>query len=55
MANNTTIRRHVFYARNIRLNINESFHELRPGIYALEDCDTNGKLNKKYVIVEVKK
>ena len=48
------VAKHARYGRNLRVNLITAFHKLRPGIYALSDCDDNGALTIKYVIIEVK-
>ena len=45
--------RHITYANSIRNNV-EAFLVLRPGVFGLLDCNVEGKLTKKYVIIEVK-
>ena len=49
------VSKHARYARDLRVKIDTAFHLLRSGIYALSDCDDNGELTKKYVIITVKK
>ena len=50
-----SVSKHVRYGRDLRVNIDTSFHKLRSGIYALSDCCDNGELSFKYVIIEEKK
>ena len=45
--------RTVTYGRNLR-NKDEAYLELKAGVSALLGCDGNGKLTKKYFIVELK-
>ena len=45
--------RYVTYGHSLRGN-NEAYLVLKHGVFVLSDCNENGKLTKKYVIIEVK-
>ena len=45
--------RYIVYGRNLR-DTENAYLEIQPGVNALLDCHANGKLKKKYVIVENK-
>ena len=43
--------RHIVYGRNLRKQ-EYAYMEIKPGVFALLNCNHTGKLTKKYVIVQ---